>query len=85
MFELLVPATTLQLDSVGQDRQAYDQSLRPELTVRAMAELQAAGIEPDVWKLEGTEDSLAARDLVAQARVNGRDRVGTIILGQGRG
>ena len=83
MFELLVPATTLQLDSVGQDRQAYDQSLRPELTVRAMAELQAAGIEPDVWKLEGTEDSLAARDLVAQARVNGRDRVGTIILGRG--
>ena len=83
MFELLVPATAAQLDSVGQDRRAYDLRLRPALTVRALAELQAAGVEPDVWKLEGTEDHKAARDLVVQARVGGRRDVGIIVLGRG--
>ena len=83
MFELLVPATTAQQESVGRDPRAYDLRLRPGLTVRAMAELQAAGVEPDVRKLEGTEDSKAARDLVAQARAAGRENVGIIVLGRG--
>ena len=47
MFELLVPATEVQLESVGQDRQAYDLQVRPKLTVRAIDELQGAGIEPE--------------------------------------
>ena len=83
MFELLVPATEGQLESAGRDERAYDLRLRPELAVRAMAEIQTAGIEPDVWKLEGIEDHGAARDLVAQARTKGRDAVGIIILGRG--
>ena len=83
MFELLVPATAHQLESVSQDPRAYDLRLRPELTVRAMTELQDAGVEPDVWKLEGTEDSDAARSFVVQARAGGRDDVGLIILGRG--
>ena len=41
-----------------------------------MAELQIAGVEPDVWKLEGTEDT-------AVARTGGWEAVGVIILGQG--
>ena len=83
MFELLLPATEVQLESVGQDHQAYDYEVRPKLTVLAMNELQTAGIEPDVWKLEGVDDPEAARNVVAQARAEGRNRVGIIVLGRG--
>ena len=83
MFELLVPATAEQLESVGKDKHAYDLRIRPGLTVRAMGELQAAGIEPDVWKLEGTEDPEGAQSIVEQARAGGRSGVGVIILGRG--
>jgi myo-inositol catabolism protein IolC len=83
MFELLVPATKEQLASVGQDRHAYDLKARPGLMVRAMKELQEAGIEPDVWKLEGMDEPEAAQKVVAQARFGRRDQVGIIILGRG--
>ena len=83
MFELLVPATERQMESVGQNGRTYDTHFSPELTVRTIKELQEEGIEPDVWKLEGMEDREAARDVVAQARIGGRDRVGVIVLGRG--
>ena len=83
MFELLVPPTASQPGSVVQDRIAYDLHIRPELTTRAIGELQEEGIEPDVWKLEGMEDPEAGRNVVAQARAGGRDGVGVIVLGRG--
>ena len=83
MFELLVPATAGQSEAVGRDKHAYDLRLRPQLTIQAMAELQQGGVEPDVWKLEGMDEADAARGLVAQARSNGRDNVGVIVLGRG--
>ena len=83
MFELLVPATEGQLESVGQDRHAYDLKVRPQMTVRTIEELQGAGIEPDVWKLEGMDDRDAASSVVAQATAGGRDKVGIIVLGRG--
>ncbi len=80
MFELLVPATPGQSEhAVG----AYDTGLRPALMARAMEELQADGIEPDVWKVEGMDDLESARSVSAQARSGGRDGVGLIILGRG--
>ena len=83
MFELLVPATADQLDAVGNDKHVYDLRLRPQLTVLAIAELQQGGVEPDVWKLEGMEEADAARSIVDQARTDGRDSVGVIVLGRG--
>ncbi len=83
MFELLVPPTKEQLELVMQDTSTYDLKLRPKLARLAMAQLQHAGIEPDVWKIEGTEDPQAAENFVAQARVGYRDEVGIIILGRG--
>ena len=83
MFELLVPATDAQLESVDQDRHAYDLRLRPHLTAWVIAQLQERGIEPDVWKLEGMDEPEAARSVVAQARARGGDNVGVIILGRG--
>lgn len=83
MFELLVPATGPQLESVNQDKYAYDLRLRPEITVKAISDLQKVGIEPDIWKLEGMEDSLALSSTVRQAQAGGREGVGIIVLGRG--
>jgi myo-inositol catabolism protein IolC len=83
MFELLVPAEVAQLDRVDHDKNAYDLHLRPGLMKRAIEELQAFGVEPDVWKVEGLDRSEDCAMLVQTARQQGRDTVGMIILGRG--
>jgi 5-dehydro-2-deoxygluconokinase len=83
MFELLVPATPGQLDRFGGNKKDYDRELRPELMVRSIRELQDAGIEPDVWKIEGIDRPEDCERLVAAARRGGRDAVGCIVLGRG--
>ena len=83
LFELLVPATADQRDRVGGDQAAYDRSLRPDLVVRTIAELQDAGVEPDIWKIEGLEAREDCERAVAQARLGGRDQVTCVVLGRG--
>jgi myo-inositol catabolism protein IolC len=82
LFELLVPATTEQLDRYeGQGH--YDRELRPTLVVEVIRALQAAGVEPDIWKIEGLDEREDCRKAVAQARTRGRDGVVCIVLGRG--
>jgi 5-dehydro-2-deoxygluconokinase len=50
---------------------------------KAIAELQARGIEPDVWKLEGLENANDYKTIVTQVKSQGRDNVGIIVLGRG--
>ena len=83
MFELLVPAEKNQLTRLNGDRKAYDLKLRPGLMAGAIEELQEAGVEPDVWKLEGLDRRQDCERIVAVARREGRDKVGCIILGRG--
>ena len=83
MFELLVPAEKAQLDQFNGDKNAYDLELRPQLMVQAILELQDAGVEPDVWKIEGLDHHADCERIVAAAREGGRDGVGCIILGRG--
>ena len=83
LFELLVPAEQAQLDSVGGDSERYDSELRPELMRRAIAEIQDAGIEVDVWKIEGVDARSDCEILVSQARSGGRDGVVCVVLGRG--
>ncbi len=83
MFELLVPAEKAQLDKLNGDKKAYDLKLRPQLMVRAIEELQDAGVEPDIWKIEGLDRREDCEKMVAAARRGGRDRVGCIVLGRG--
>jgi 5-dehydro-2-deoxygluconokinase len=49
----------------------------------AMFELQDAGVEADVWKIEGLDRREDCGKIVAAARRGGRDRVGCIVLGRG--
>jgi myo-inositol catabolism protein IolC len=83
LFELLVPATTAQLDKFDGQQRDYDQRLRPRLVVETIAALQAGGVEPDIWKIEGLDTTAACEDVVAQAQADGRDNVKCIVLGRG--
>ena len=83
MFELLVPAEKEQLDRVKGDKKAYDVELRPGLMVGAIEELQDAGVEADVWKIEGLDRREDCEKIVVAAHRNKRDKVGCIILGRG--
>jgi 5-dehydro-2-deoxygluconokinase len=83
MFELLVPAQQAQLDELGGDRKAYDRELRPGLMIRAIRELQEAGVDPDVWKIEGLDRREDCAAIVGAARDGGRQHVGCIVLGRG--
>ncbi len=83
LFELLVPAEPAQLDSVGGDTDRYDAELRPELMRRAIVEIQDAGIEVDIWKIEGVDERSDCEMLAEQTRAGGRDGVTCVVLGRG--
>jgi len=83
LFELLVPAEEPQLASVDGDTERYDSELRPELMVRAIADLQDAGIEPQIWKIEGVDRRADCERIAAQCRAGGRDDVACVVLGRG--
>ena len=51
--------------------------------VRTIAELQKAGVEPDIWKIEGIDTREDCERIVVQARSGGRDGVGCVVLGRG--
>ena len=78
-----MPAETDQLAAVGGDTDRYDAELRPELMRRAIAEIQDAGIEVDVWKIEGVDERSDCEMLAEQARSGGREGVVCVVLGRG--
>jgi myo-inositol catabolism protein IolC len=83
LFELLVPAEQAQLDAVGGSSERYDSELRPDLMRRTIAAIQDAGIEVDIWKIEGVDAREDCETLAAQARTGGRDGVVCVVLGRG--
>jgi myo-inositol catabolism protein IolC len=84
LFELLVPAEKAQLDSVDGDTDRYDAELRPELMRRTIEHFQEAGVEVDIWKIEGVDTREDAQMLSDQARKGeGRDNVKSVLLGRG--
>src|SRR3954462_13712655 len=83
LFELLVPAEDAQLEQVGGDSDRYDTELRPELMRRAIADIQDAGIEVDIWKIEGVDERSDCEMLAEQTRTGGRDGVVCVLLGRG--
>jgi 5-dehydro-2-deoxygluconokinase len=83
MFELLVPMTHEQSDRLEGDQHLYDHDLRPSLMMAAIKELQNAGVEPDVWKIEGLDQRDDCAAVVTAAQRGGRNKVGCIILGRG--
>jgi myo-inositol catabolism protein IolC len=84
LFELLVPATDAQLQRVDGDDDRYDAELRPELMRQAIEQIQAAGVEVDIWKIEGVDDREDAAMIAEQTRSGpGREGVKCVVLGRG--
>jgi myo-inositol catabolism protein IolC len=83
LFELLVPPEPHQVEAVGGDEERWDSEARPELMKRAIAELQEAGVEPDIWKIEGIDRREDCEAISAQTRSGGRDGVACVVLGRG--
>jgi 5-dehydro-2-deoxygluconokinase len=83
LFELLVPAEEAQLQAVDGSTERYDAELRPELMRRTISAIQDAGIEVDIWKIEGVDERSDCEMLAAQARTGGRDGVVCVVLGRG--
>ena len=83
LFELLIPPTERQLALVGGEVGDYDVHLRPGLTLEAVYEIQEAGIEPDVWKLEGMDHRDGCRLVAGLTRRAGRNGVRAVVLGRG--
>jgi myo-inositol catabolism protein IolC len=83
LFELLVPAEKHQLEAVGGDEERYDSETRPQLMMQAIEELQGAGIEPDIWKIEGIDLRDSCRKIAELVRRGSREQVSCVVLGRG--
>ena len=83
LFELLVPAEPAQLAALDGDASLYDQEVRPRLMLDTIRELRAAGVEPDVWKIEGLDAREDCERIAELARSGGRDGVACVVLGRG--
>jgi myo-inositol catabolism protein IolC len=83
LFELLVPAEAHQLEAVNADAERYDTETRPGLMMAAIEALQDAGVEPDIWKIEGIDDRESCRRIAELVRRGGRDQVSCVVLGRG--
>jgi myo-inositol catabolism protein IolC len=83
LFELLVPAEPAQLEAVGGDSDRYDKEVRPGLMIQVIQALQAAGVEPDIWKIEGIDTREDCERIANAARADGRDGVVCVVLGRG--
>jgi myo-inositol catabolism protein IolC len=81
LYELLVPATDAQLGQAGRDAGAYDRDIRPALVVKVIADNQARGVEPALWKVEGLETVEATQQVASQAKADGR-LADLIVLGR---
>ena len=80
LFELLVPATKRQLKKFGVEN--YELKERPKLTSKCIEMIHAAGVEPDIWKIEGFQDLPSVNSVVSEALEQER-KTGVIILGRG--
>src|SRR6185436_1683319 len=83
LFELLVPPERAQLAALESGPDGFAAELRPRLAATAIAELQHAGVEPDIWKVEGLDTAADYRVVSDAARAGGRDDVACVVLGAG--
>ncbi len=83
LLEVLVSPTEQQLKEINANLERYEIEMRPNLTVKAMEELQSANVEPDIWKIEGMENEDSYKIVALQAQKEERGNVGIVILGRG--
>jgi len=85
LVELVVPPTGPQLASVASSQDRFDREIRADLIVRVISDLQAAGVEPDLWKVDGLDDRADCERVAASVRRDGREHVRCVVLGRAAG
>lgn len=80
LIEPLVLPTDEEKRAIGQE--TFDSEIRPALTVEMVRQFQSAGVEPDIWKIEGMNKPEDYKQVVLQARADGRDEVSCVVLGR---
>lgn len=78
LLEVLVPATELQLRK-ARSKKNYESQYRPSLMAKAVKELQSAGVNPEIWKLEGVDKRKELEKIVRLIHPESK----VIILGRG--
>lgn len=68
----------MHLEQVEGNINAYDLQLRPRLMIQALQALQGAGVEPDVWKVEGLDRKEDCVKVVEVARHGAEDATGWV-------
>ena len=81
LLEILTPFN--DAERAAHDEAELENTVRPRLVAGAMAEIQDAGVEAAVWKVEGVSDEAGCKAILAGARAGGRDDVGVVVLGAG--
>jgi myo-inositol catabolism protein IolC len=81
LLELLTPYTDAERS--GSTAERLETTVRPRLIVEAINQIQDAGVDPDVWKVEGVADPAGCTTIASAARRDGRDRTGVVVLGAG--
>jgi 5-dehydro-2-deoxygluconokinase len=81
LLELLTPFN--DGERAAHDDRELENVVRPRLVADAIAEIQAAGVEASVWKVEGVSDAAGCASIVSAAQAGGRDHVGVVVLGAG--
>jgi myo-inositol catabolism protein IolC len=82
MLEVIIPPTGDQLARAGGDAERFDLELRPALVCQTIADCYAAGIRPELWKLEGLEIA-ADYAMVADAIRSADPAARSLVLGRG--
>lgn len=81
LVEALIPPLAKHIES--RDEKSFDIDVRPALVIELVKQFQEAGVEADVWKMEGMEKEEDYEELVKQVQADGRNNVGVVILGRG--
>lgn len=83
LLELLIRPTEEQLHKAGGSQKDFDIKERPVMLLEIIKELQEAGVEPDVWNIEGLELVDDYKNAVKAIKADGREQVSLIVLGRG--
>ena len=83
LIALAVSAVARPLQLYPGSDDATVERRRTDQIVAAIDQIQAAAVDADVWKVEGSASVDDCRRVAAQATAGGRDDVGVVVLGAG--
>ncbi len=82
LLEPLAPPTKEQLKTVNNDISRYDEELRLELFLKSLGEFYQAGVEPNIWKIEGYKKIEQFEAVLDKVKSLSSDEVKIIMLGR---